>query len=322
VIFRTTERFGELSNFAQFPVECGGLRFATSEGLYQALKFPHRADIQAAIAAAKDGREAKAIARAHAADVRPDWEEVRVKAMWATLIVKFIRHRDVVSRVLDATGELPIVELSYRDGFWGARPENGALVGINMLGRLWIELRELYRSGQLPDSPLEAKKPEEAPQPAQEPPANEVEPAEMRAHFDGGASGNPGPAGCAAVLYINGREVAAASRHYPSATNNEMEWRGAIAALRMARRLGWRRFKLVGDSQLIIDQLRGAKKVKAPNLLPLYWEAIRLITHPGWRPEVELVWVPREQNARANELAQAAELGPDKEVRFNPGRDA
>jgi ribonuclease HI len=144
----------------------------------------------------------------------------------------------------------------------------------------------------------------------------------MRAHFDGGASGNPGPAGCAAVLYINGREVAAASRHFPSATNNEMEWRGAIAALRMARRLGWRRFKLVGDSQLVIDQLRGAKKVKAQNLLPLYREAVRLLESPDWRPEVEFVWVPREQNARANELAQAAELGPDKEVRFNPGKDA
>ena len=322
VIFRTTERFGELSNFAPFPVEYGGLRFATSEGLYQALKFPHRQEIQAAIAAAKGAREAKAIARAHASDVRPDWNEVRVRAMWFTLLVKFCRHRDILSRVLDATGELPIVELSYKDGFWGARPENGVLAGVNMLGRLWMALRELYRSGQLPDSPLEAKRPEEAQQSVEEPPAKEAEPAEMRAHFDGGASGNPGPAGCAAVLYVNGREVAAASRHYPCATNNEMEWRGAIAALRMARRLGWRRFKLVGDSQLVIDQLRGEKKVKAPNLLPLYREAVRLLTSPDWRPEVEFVWVPREQNARANELAQAAELGPDKEVRFNEGKDS
>jgi len=171
---------------------------------------------------------------------------------------------------------------------------------------------------------IKAPKPAEAPQPVEEPqpPAKEAEPAEMRAHFDGGASGNPGPAGCAAVLYVNGREVAAASRHYPCATNNEMEWRGAIAALRMARRLGWRRFKLVGDSQLVIDQLRGEKRVKAPNLLPLYREAVRLLTLPDWQPEVEFVWVPREQNARANELAQAAELGPDKEVRFNEGKDA
>jgi ribonuclease HI len=222
--------------------------------------------------------------------------------------------------LLDETGELPIVELSYKDGFWGARPDSGVLAGVNMLGRLWMALRELYRSGQLPDSPLEAKKPEEAPKP--EPPVTEAEPAEMRAHFDGGASGNPGPAGCAAVLYINGREIAAASRHYPSATNNEMEWRGAIAALRMARRLGWRRFKLVGDSQLVIGQLRGDKKVKATNLVKLYREAVRLLNSPDWQPAVEFVWVPREQNARANELAQAAELGPDKEVRYMKGKDA
>jgi ribonuclease HI len=174
-------------------------------------------------------------------------------------------------------------------------------------------------------APPAAKAPDpvEAPQPAREPePPVKEEPAEMRAHFDGGASGNPGPAGCAAVLYVNGREVAAASRHYPLATNNEMEWRGAIAALKMARHLGWRRFTLVGDSQLVIGQLRGEKKVKSPALLPLYEEAVRLLSSPDWKPEVEFVWVPREQNARANELAQAAELGPDKEVRFYRSKDA
>jgi len=174
-------------------------------------------------------------------------------------------------------------------------------------------LEPVQQPEQRPESMPDSPKPR-ATAPAPDP----EEPVVRRAHFDGGASGNPGPAGCAAVLYENGREVACASKHFASATNNEMEWRGAIAAIRLARHLGWRQFQLVGDSQLVIDQLKGAKKVKAANLVPLYREAVRLLTAPDWRPLVEFVWVPREQNARANELAQSAEHGPDHEVRRLP----
>lgn len=131
---------------------------------------------------------------------------------------------------------------------------------------------------------------------------------ERVAYFDGAASGNPGPAGCAFVLMENEQVVRQGSKHYASATNNEMEWRGALAAVRVARYLGWKRFRLVGDSQLIVNQINGTYKVKEPAFKPLKAEMDRLLAGL----EVEVVWVPREQNKLANDLAQAATRGVEQ----------
>ena len=53
--------------------------------------------------------------------------------------------RDEIDRVLTATGERPIVEVSTRDTFWGARPAGDRYEGRNALGRLWMELRRQLR---------------------------------------------------------------------------------------------------------------------------------------------------------------------------------
>jgi type I restriction enzyme S subunit len=78
---------------------------------------------------------------------RPDWDQVRVKIMRWCLRVKLAQNWGSFSELLLATGERPIVEESRRDDFWGAKPKGEeTLIGMNCLGRLLMELREVVRS--------------------------------------------------------------------------------------------------------------------------------------------------------------------------------
>ena len=54
-------------------------------------------------------------------------------------------NRDEIDALLAATGERPIVEVSTRDPWWGARPVADRYEGNNVLGRLWMELRQQFR---------------------------------------------------------------------------------------------------------------------------------------------------------------------------------
>ncbi len=121
---------------------------------------------------------------------------------------------------------------------------------------------------------------------------------------DGGARGNPGPAGAGAVLYdAEGREVAALSRFLGRATNNEAEYQALLMGLAEAQRLGAGELTVKLDSELIVRQLQGRYKVKAPGLKPLFAEAQRLLQPFA---KVTIMHVPRAQNARADELANQA----------------
>jgi type I restriction enzyme S subunit len=75
---------------------------------------------------------------------RPDWEQVRVSIMRWCLRAKLAQNWQRFGQLLLSTGDLPIVEMKVRrSDFWGARAtESGELVGMNVLGRLLMELRE------------------------------------------------------------------------------------------------------------------------------------------------------------------------------------
>jgi len=121
---------------------------------------------------------------------------------------------------------------------------------------------------------------------------------------DGGARGNPGPAGAGAVLYdASGEEVAALSRYLGVATNNEAEYQGLLMGLTEARRLGASQLTIKLDSELIVRQIQGRYKVKAPGLKPLFAQAQRLLQSFA---QVSISHVPRAQNARADQLANQA----------------
>ena len=148
---KTTEPFGGLSNMAGgYPLEVNGIKILTSEALYQACRFPHLPDVQRLIIAERSPMTAKMKTKPYRDNSRPDWEFVRTKVMRWCLQVKLIQNWDKFSQLLLETGDLPIVEDSWKDDFWGAKPQPGEmLVGINALGRLLMQLREQVKSGEL-----------------------------------------------------------------------------------------------------------------------------------------------------------------------------
>ncbi|MFN8703333.1 MAG: NADAR domain-containing protein, partial [Rhodospirillales bacterium] len=144
VFLKTNERFGGLSNMAPgFPLRVNGVRIRTSEALYQACRFPHLPDVQRKIIDEHSPMTAKMRSKPFRKDSRPDWDAVRVKIMRWCLRVKLAQNWREFSRLLLATGDRSIVEQSRKDDFWGAKvAEDGSLVGMNVLGRLLMELRE------------------------------------------------------------------------------------------------------------------------------------------------------------------------------------
>jgi ribonuclease HI len=92
--------------------------------------------------------------------------------------------------------------------------------------------------------------------------------------FDGGSRGNPGPAGIGVVLRAaDGTPLVTLGRFIGRATNNVAEYKALITALQKARELGARKVKVLGDSELIVKQMRGEYRVKNPDLRVLYDEA-------------------------------------------------
>ena len=136
-----------LSNFFPLavPIAAGPWTFATSEALYQAAKFAARPDVQRRIAEAPTPREAAAIGRTPGLGIAPGWNTQRVDVMRWVLRRKREANHVAIDAVLAATGDRPIVEVSTRDPWWGARPVADRYEGRNVLGRLWMELRQQLR---------------------------------------------------------------------------------------------------------------------------------------------------------------------------------
>jgi type I restriction enzyme S subunit len=146
VVFRKTdEPFGGLSNMAGgYPIHVNGVRVLTSEALYQVCRFPHLPDVQKLIIAQVSPMTAKMRSKPYRKDSRADWDHVRVRIMRWSLRMKLANNWNTFSALLLKTGERPIVEESRKDDFWGAKvvEDGDTLVGMNVLGRLLMELRE------------------------------------------------------------------------------------------------------------------------------------------------------------------------------------
>jgi ribonuclease HI len=124
------------------------------------------------------------------------------------------------------------------------------------------------------------------------------------AHIDGGARGNPGPAGYGVVIQdAAGRKVAELSEYLGHQTNNYAEYQGLIGVLRYATGNGIKSLKVVSDSELMVRQMKGIYKVKNPDLRKLYDEAqqmVRKLDH------FEIRHAMREHNVDADRLANEA----------------
>jgi ribonuclease HI len=118
--------------------------------------------------------------------------------------------------------------------------------------------------------------------------------------FDGGCRGNPGPSGSAAVLKPPEGEPTIISRFIQNATNNEAEYQGAIIGLKKSLEMGYKDAVLIGDSQLVINQLMGIWKVHKEHLSVLWNEAISLINQ---FESIQMWWIPRAENSEADAAA-------------------
>lgn len=132
----------------------------------------------------------------------------------------------------------------------------------------------------------------------------ESAPEHLVAHVDGGARGNPGPAGYGVVIEDHqGKPIAEFSRYLGHRTNNFAEYSGLIAALNYTLEHQHPALRVLSDSELMVRQLNGVYKVRSPELRPLYEEARRLARQLKW---FRIEHVRREQNAAADRLANEA----------------
>lgn len=137
------------------------------------------------------------------------------------------------------------------------------------------------------------------------------------AHIDGGARGNPGPAGYGVVITDQaGHKVASLSEYLGHQTNNFAEYSGLLAALEYALEHGHKALKVVSDSELMVKQIRGEYKVKSPSLLDIYQHAKTLIRKLEW---FSIGHTLREGNQEADRLAN---LAMDKGMGRSPSAPA
>ena len=124
------------------------------------------------------------------------------------------------------------------------------------------------------------------------------------AHVDGGARGNPGPAGYGAVIKDPaGKMVAELSEYLGHHTNNYAEYQGLLGVLRYAVEHKIASLHVVSDSELMVRQMKGIYKVKHPELRKLYDEAKQLVRK---LEHFEIRHALREHNQTADRLANLA----------------
>jgi len=123
-------------------------------------------------------------------------------------------------------------------------------------------------------------------------------------HTDGGARGNPGPAGLGVfVTDPEGRVVLEHSRYLGETTNNQAEYRAVIDALEHAKELGAEELDFFLDSELVVKQLHHEYKVRDADLAPLFLRVWNLCV--GFR-KVRFTHIRREANQDADRLVNEA----------------
>src|SRR5579885_612385 len=121
------------------------------------------------------------------------------------------------------------------------------------------------------------------------------------AHTNGGARGNPGPAGYGVVIHDSqGNKVAGLSQYLGKQTNNFAEYQALIAALEYAVTHDGKALKVISDSELLVRQIKGIYKVKEPTLRDLHSRAKQLASELEW---FEIEHVLRGHNREADALA-------------------
>jgi ribonuclease HI len=120
-------------------------------------------------------------------------------------------------------------------------------------------------------------------------------------HFDGCADPNPGNTSCGAVVYLNDQEVWSKGKYLKSVqTNNYAEYYGLLIGLKCCLNSNIKKLLVKGDSQLVINQMNGLYNVKSDNLKEIHTKCKE---YAEKFDKIIFTWIPREENKRADELA-------------------
>jgi ribonuclease HI len=135
-------------------------------------------------------------------------------------------------------------------------------------------------------------------------PVTRAEEAVLVAHVDGGARGNPGPAGYGVVIEDHaGRRIDTLYKYLGTQTNNYAEYSGLLAALEYAVRNGFKALKVYTDSELLAKQVSGEYKVRSAPLQELHAHCKALVRELD---QFQIRHIPREDNREADHLANLA----------------
>jgi ribonuclease HI len=121
---------------------------------------------------------------------------------------------------------------------------------------------------------------------------------------DGASRGNPGESAAGAVISdARGRTIKELKCFLGMATNNVAEYRAVILALEKALELGAGSVTVYLDSELVVRQLRGEYRVREGHLKTLHQQALEILNRFS---KYAIHYVPREENRRADQLANEA----------------
>lgn len=120
---------------------------------------------------------------------------------------------------------------------------------------------------------------------------------------DGGARGNPGPAGIGVVIWSGNELVGQYKAYIGEATNNQAEYKAVILALLEAKKLDAEELEFFLDSELVVKQINREYKVKDKDLAPLFVQVWNLSL--GFK-KATFAHVPREKNKEADKLVNEA----------------
>ena len=134
------DEYGELSNFADYPITIKKKRYPTTEHYFQSQKFKETKDREE-IRKAKSPMLAARMGRDRKRKLRRDWESAKLNVMREALLAKFTQHDDLRELLL-STGDAKIVEHTENDSYWG---DGGDGTGKNMLGQLLMATRAILR---------------------------------------------------------------------------------------------------------------------------------------------------------------------------------
>jgi ribonuclease HI len=187
-------------------------------------------------------------------------------------------------------------------------PFIGIEENVNPRSRKITGIAQLYKTPTLPataNRPLHwSPMPRTSPPLFPDTPASATVPAWVTAHCDGGARGNPGPAGYGAqICDDHGHTLAELSEFLGNRTNNFAEYSGLLGCLQWALDHHHKSLRVVSDSELMVKQIQGLYKVKSPDLLPLWQEAKRRIAQLD---NFQITHALRHKNKEADRLANEA----------------